>query len=272
MKKFFVLGITLIMFLHTYGQPISSARTSTKLEEKFVYGVSWSFFQLGTITITVESILSNPELKKITVDIKSAPFFPFANVDKSNIVLMDILNGMTINYYSIEELDGNKVEVTCHYQRENGLTIYKERNVENKVLIKNDTLSFDKPYLVGSSLMHYIRIIADSGLVTNVPTMLGGNLYNTELKYGGADEFIEIGAFDKPIRTLSFDVSADWDGKATAGLSGDFTGWLSDDDESVVIKAEMKIFLGSIDVELEEWHKPGWNPPTKPIKLLSENN
>jgi hypothetical protein len=272
MKKIFVLGLSLMLFINTYGQSFFCRTIPTKLEEKFEYGVSWSFFQLGTITISVERILLKPELKIITVDIRSAPLIPFVNVDEHNVVLMNMKNGFTINYYATEELDGEKIETTCSYNQENSLIIFKERNVESKTLIKSDTLSFDKPYLVGSSLMHYIRLIADSGLVTSVPTMVGGNFYNTELNYGGAVEFTEIGAFDEPIRSFRFDGSAKWDGEATEGLSGDFGGWLSDDNESVVLKAEMEITLGSIDVELEERYKPGWIPPTAQINILSKNN
>lgn len=272
MIRTFVFVFSLMCLLNSYRQSLSCTNITTEVEEKFVYGVSWSFFQLGTITITVEKIISNPDLKKISVDIKSAPIIPFISIDEYNETIINVLKGMTLSYYSIEKQDGKKVEVTYNYQNNNGLTIYRERTVGNKEPFNVDTLLFDKPYLVGSSLIYYIRTKVESGLVTSVPTMLSNNLYDTEISYGSEVEFFEIGEFDEPIRTIPFNVSADWGEKATAGLSGDFSGWLSDDKEAVVITAEMEILLGSIDLELEKWHKPGWIPPVGSINLITEKN
>ena len=271
MKKLFILGIILMVVLNIYGQSYNSKSTHTLLEEKFVYDVSWAFFHLGTITITVEHVIPNPELRKITVDIKTNPYLPFIDIDEHNEVIMRVRDGMTMHYYGIEELDGEKVEINCAYYEDENLSVYEVKNFESSKLVRKDTLTFAKPYLVGTSLIHYTRLIADSGLVKTISTMLAGNFYNTILNFCGPIEYIEIDEFDEPIRTFRYEGSADWDGKATAGLSGEFTGWLSDDDGSVVISAELKIFLGSVCIELEEWYKPGWIPPTK-TKLLTNNN
>jgi hypothetical protein len=270
MKKLFVLVITVMVVVNIYGQAYNSKSTETLLEEQFVYGVSWSFFHLATLTLTVESVIADPELKKITVDIKTASLLPFIDIDEYNEVIMRVFDGMTMNFYGTEELDGEKVEKRCNYYQDDNLSVYEERIFESAELISRDTVTYSKPYLIGSSLIHYTRLIADSGLVINVPTMLGGDIYNTILNFCGPVEYIDIDEFDEPIRTFKYEGSAEWDGKATAGLSGDFTGWLSDDDGSVVIRAEMKILLGSVVIELEEWYKPGWTPPTK-TKLLTKN-
>ncbi len=270
MKKFFILGITVMVIVNIYGQFNYSNNTQTLLEEKFEYGVSWAFFHLGTLTLTVESVIADPELKIITVDIKTASLLPFIDIDEYNVVMMRMPDGMTMQFYGTEELDGEKVEKICNYYEDENLSVYEVRNIESSELISRDTVTYSEPYLIGTSLIHYTRLIADSGLVINVPTMLGGDIYNTKLNFCGPVEYIEIDEFDEPIRTFRYEGSAEWDGKATAGLSGDFTGWLSDDDGSVVIRAEMKILLGSVVIELEEWYKPGWIPPTK-TKLLTNN-
>jgi hypothetical protein len=241
------------------------------LEEKFVYGVSWAFFHLGTITITIERVIPNPELRKITVDIETAPLLPFIDIDEHNIVIMRLLDGMTMYYYGTEELDGEKVEIQCSYHEEDNFLIYEVKNFESGELISKDTLTYTEPFLIGTSLMHYTRLIVDSGEIKILPTLVAGKFYNTTLNFCGPVEYIEIDEFDEPIRTFKYEGSADWDGKATAGLSGEFTGWISDDDGSVVINAELEIFLGSVDIELEDWYKPGWIPPTK-TKLLTKNN
>ena len=271
MKKLFVLCIALMLVLNIYGQSYYSKSTNTQLEEKFVYGVSWAFFHLGTITITIERVIPNPELRKITLDIKTAPFLPFIDIDEQHIVMMRVHDGMTMYYYAVVGSGDEKVETQCIYYEEDNFSIYEARNFESGELISKDTLNYTEPYLIGTSLMYYTRLIADSGEVKILPTLLGGDFYKTILNFCGPVEYIEIDEFDEPIRTFKYEGSAEWDGKATAGLSGEFTGWLSDDSGSVVIRAELEIFLGSIDIELEEWHKPGWNPPTK-TEFLTRNN
>jgi hypothetical protein len=99
-------------------------------------------------------------------------------------------------------------------------------------------------------------------LEKRIPTLLGGRFYPTIIDYCGPAEFIDVDAYDKPISSFRYEGSAEWDGKATAGLSGSYTGWLSNDISKVVLRAKMKIFLGSINVELEKCFKPGWIPPT----------
>jgi hypothetical protein len=106
MKKLFVLVITVMVVVNIYGQAYNSKSTETLLEEQFVYGVSWSFFHLATLTLTVESVIADPELKKITVDIKTESLLPFIDIDEYNEVMMRIRDGMTMQFYGTEEIDG----------------------------------------------------------------------------------------------------------------------------------------------------------------------
>lgn len=270
MKTLVVIGMVFMFYLNIYSQYCFDNNTKTFLEEKFTYDVSWLFIHIGTITITTESIEQRPDLKKIIVDIKTASGLPFIDIDEYNVVIMRLSDGMTMYYDVIEKQDGKKVEAKCNFYEKENLAVYEVKDFYNKTLIRKDTLRYNKPYLVGSSLIYYTRLILNPGSVKSVPTMLGGNFYKTILNYCGPVEFIEIDAFESPIRTFKYEGNAEWDGKATAGLSGEFTGWISDDDASVVISAEMKIFLGSIDIELQKWYKPGWKPPTNKSRLFTD--
>jgi hypothetical protein len=48
-------------------------------------------------------------------------------------------------------------------------------------------------------------------------------------------------------------------------MSGEFHGWVTDDDAAVILKAEVKILLGSVRIELESYERTGWSP------LLEDN-
>jgi hypothetical protein len=45
------------------------------------------------------------------------------------------------------------------------------------------------------------------------------------------------------------------------GMTGEFTGWFSDDEAAVPIKGELKVLLGTVTVELIGWKRSGWSPP-----------
>ena len=271
MKNIFI-SLSFILFVNNLcAQKIYLEDFETKLEEKFVYDVSWTFLHIGTITLTTERIITRPELLKIKMDIKSAPLLPFIDIDERNIAIMRVSDGMTFYYYGKLKKDGKFSEIIIRFYESENFTVYETKDCDSEKLIRKDTIRNKEPYLVGTSLIHYARQCVDSGLIKTVPTILGGKFYPTILNFCGPIEYIDIDNYNEPIRSFKYKGFADWKGNATAGLSGEFTGWLSDDEDKVVIYAEMGIFLGSIDIELTEWYKPGWTPPTCE-NLLTQTN
>lgn len=262
MRKIFVTMLSLLAVTRLTGQDFKIENAQTKLEEKFIYNVSWTFLHIGTITLTTERLISYPELLKITMDIETAPLLPFIDIDEHNIAIMRTSDGMTFYYYGKIKNDGKFTEVIIRYIEAENLTLYKTKDYDNQNLISSDTIRHKRPYLVGTSLINYTRLCADSGLIKTAFTLLGGKFYPTVLNFCGPSESVDIDNYDEPIRSFKYKGSADWEGNATAGVSGEFTGWVSDDEEKVVIYAEMEILLGSIDIELVDWYKPGWTPPS----------
>jgi hypothetical protein len=64
-------------------------------------------------------------------------------------------------------------------------------------------------------------------------------------------------ALDDPVRTRKYKGFVHGQGGTSAGLSGEFTGWVSDDEAAIPLQAEMKVLLGSIHLELERWTRAG---------------
>jgi hypothetical protein len=90
--------------------------------------------------------------------------------------------------------------------------------------------------------------------------MVNGEIKNTILDFTGPTEDIKISAWPFPVRTRKYTGTADWEGGTSQGLSGRFTGWVSEDFAAVIIRAEMKVILGSVRIELESWERPDWTP------------
>jgi len=124
-----------------------------------------------------------------------------------------------------------------------------------------DTLVEVPRYVEGPALFFFTRWKSVSRAVFHVPTLVDGNIAETRLDFRRKKERVEISAWADPIRTRKYEGFAAWKGATSAGLSGEFTGWISDDDAAVPLRAEMKVLLGSIIIELERWQRKGWVPP-----------
>jgi hypothetical protein len=67
---------------------------------------------------------------------------------------------------------------------------------------------------------------------------------------------VRITALDSPIDCYYID--GEIKTKGIAGVTGPYKGWFAADGQRPPIKAELKVFIGSVKVELEEWKK--WEP------------
>ncbi len=115
----------------------------------------------------------------------------------------------------------------------------------------------------GLSILYFARAHLHSAAQITVPTVVYGKLGRTHFTFAEQSMPIEIDALDdKRIRVRPFEGKAEFEG--LYGLTGDFKGWFSDDEAAVPIKAEMKVLLGSVTIELVSWSRSGWQPPIVP--------
>ncbi len=113
----------------------------------------------------------------------------------------------------------------------------------------------------GLSILYFARANVHSAHQLRVPTVVYGKLGTTHFAFDSQPTTTGIDALeDKKLRVKYFEGKAEFEG--LYGLTGDFKGWFSDDEAAVPIKAEMKVLLGSVTIELTDWSRKGWQPPT----------
>ena len=93
-----------------------------------------------------------------------------------------------------------------------------------------------------------------------MPTLNECSVRETEINFTDEFEMMKVAACDTPVRCRRIDGNAKWVGNSFAGMKGPFIGWISDDSAAIPLKAELKIFLGSIVLELESTNRPDWRP------------
>jgi hypothetical protein len=233
--------------------------------EELQYKVKWKFIRLGTITFRTlrDSTCEKPTDYKILMNVESNPDISFVWIREYKKSVINASTMMTRRYDGMHRNGDDLFRICQSYNEAERVAVYSCTDVNTGTVLKADTLRNVDPFVEGPSLFFYTRCVSNSRRVVHVPTIVNGKIGNTILDFAGPIQQTEIDALERPVRTREYIGTALWSGTSTAGLSGDFVGWISDDEASVIIKAELNILLGSITVELEKWKRPGWVPPSE---------
>ncbi len=151
------------------------------------------------------------------------------------------------------DLSNKRLIIEKTWQKDPNSAPYKRTSVDTLML--EDTTFQD-----GLSIAYFPRSQIGTEQAIRVPTVLYGNLGTTTFWFTNKKSTETIDVLDRPVRVV--EVEGTLDVKGIFGLTGDFKGWFSDDSAAVPIKAEMNVILGVVDLELIEWDRNGWNPPT----------
>jgi hypothetical protein len=195
--------------------------------------------------------------------VMSSPYLPFIDIDEQNRSTINSNTGMSKFFYALHRSGSEETEINYVYDENLRQAFISIKDCEQNHYNKLQILSDVEPYVEGPSLFFYARRNSHTKSSVYLPTMIGGQLQTTLLNFDGPVEFIDVPAFSEAVRTRCYEGSANWQGGTSAGLSGKFSGWISDDQAAVTLKAEMAILLGSVVIELESYEREGWIPPTE---------
>jgi hypothetical protein len=260
-----VLCICLFAVLaHSAGVAQAPPKGFLQEGEVLQYRVKWNFFRLGTITIRTlrDTSSSDSSLFRLQMVVESNPDLAFVSIREFNESLVQSTALRSIRFRA-EHRNGDDVrEIVYAYDSAAHTMRYVETDGASGRVAAAETLRNVPPYVEGASLFFFARSIAGCGCVKEVPTMVGGKLAPTRLDFSGPAEDVDVDGLDHPVRARKFSGRAEWTGGTSAGLSGSFEGWMSDDDAAIPVKAELEVLLGSVTLELERWHHPGWMDST----------
>jgi hypothetical protein len=227
------------------------------------YKVKWAIFRLGTITIRTDFSHSDSDTGsyKISMHVESNPHLPFISIDEINESIVHLADGMSRSFYGRYKNGRSDYEIECNYQPDTREALYTQRNCVTNHYSRIEILRDIDPFLDGPTLVLFTRKHIHSNRSYHMPTMIDGKINATVLKFSDLIEFIEVDALDGSVMAKRYDGYADWQGGTEAGLSGEFIGWISADSAAILLRAEMKVLLGSIVTELESYERIGWDPP-----------
>ena len=263
MKHLTVRLFLIVWCVQLHSQTAPSVSPIFSVGEELDYAVRWKFLRLGTITIRTLSDSSSPhhERVRVVMRVESSPRIPFIFLWEYNEAVMDAVRLHSLRYSAIHVLN-DKEKRLHHTFHEQERTVTTEcLDVSTQEVERHAVHDVDW-YVEGTSLFFLARDAARRGATVTAPTVVAGSVSDTRLHFAPTTENISIDAWDHPVCVRRFSGEAGWTGATAAGMSGEFTGWVSADEASVVLRAEVTISLGSITIELEKWNRKDWTPPS----------
>lgn len=253
--RFLGLCIALVISIGT-----SNAQSYIYPGEDLTYRVSYLNFTLGTVRTVIEpyTVRNGKNCVKVKVIINSNPSIPFVSLHSIYQSWMDSTASYSYYFNATTQVEGDLWEFDQYifdYQKMNlAMETYRK-----KQLIKRKDMGIKKYCNDGSSLLFAARSLVNSKRTYKLPTVIMGDTATTTIYFRGTKGSTDIDAVKYPVRTTYFDGNANWTG--VYGLTGGFEGWFSDDDARIPIKAKMKVYIGSVTLELQSWKRGSWAPP-----------
>ncbi|MFM2134527.1 MAG: DUF3108 domain-containing protein [Candidatus Kapaibacterium sp.] len=227
--------------------------------EELTYAVSYLGVKLGTIRMTNEGKIdfNGKQVYKLKAYIDSRPGIPFVEIHTTFESWID--PSATSSYqFAANTKDGDGWTFDKYVFNYPSKIITTEKWMGN-VKKSGNQYSITKKYNDGCSLFYCARQLLYSKNIANIPTIVAEDTNTTRINFIGKVESVDIDASSYPVRTVYFDGEANWTG--VYGVTGYFQGWFSDDAARVPIKAKMKLYLGSANIELVGWKRKDWQPP-----------
>jgi hypothetical protein len=231
--------------------------------EELVYEVSWSFFKLGKIRVLLVPPKA-PEVSYSSIAYTDSYDLPFVDFHAFSSSEMDSML-FSLGSMLFEKKDGKGFRQIYRFDPSTKYYVTESAHVNDVSAQPSQPLTFDTLRLAydrfqdGTSILYYARSHAHDTRAVAVPTLVRGKAGKTNFFFPAERTSLEIDAVAYPIRVVELEGKAEFEG--IFGLTGDFTGWFSDDDAAIPLKAKMKVILGSITLELKEWKRGNWLPP-----------
>jgi hypothetical protein len=258
-------GVSLLVLFcsvnQTFGQTSQQVRSPFKAGEILRYKVKWAFIRLGTVVIRqLPADTTDTTACLAEMSVHSAPALPFINV---NFVTETYLTKTSQSVTRETIVSGeDSSERTNYWYDSANLQIVMEDSADGK-LVRRDSVEAETPCYDALGLLMLSRGLIGTGQSLTLPTLNDYRIAPTDVSFPDKVEEINVAAVDHPVRCRRVEGVAKWVGTSFAGMKGPFTGWISDDEAAIPLKAEVEIFLGFIVLELESYERPGWSQDCK---------
>lgn len=259
-NKYIVAVILAFSFIFSTQNSHSKSMMMSEGEELF-YEVSYLGIKLGSIKMITNKMVDfkGKKVYKIKAFMDSYKGIPFVDLHATFESWVDPSVTYSHKFVGGVKHDIGWVTEEANFEYEKNLISFNQY-MGNKNF-KYEEKKTNKKWCDGASIFYFAREFVFSNRNFLVPTQMSFDTCSTQLNFIGKKENVEISAVNYPVKTVFFNGQANWTG--IYGLSGKFEGWFSDDQARIPIKAKLKVYVGSVTIELKSWKRKGWEPPKK---------
>ncbi len=241
-----------------------------RLGEELEYDVSYLGISLGRIRVLTEDTvyLSGKLAVKVSALMQSHPSIPFLSLWGLFRSWIDTSAAFSYRFEGWVR-EGSKPEGygRCEFDYAQRLAIAEEWEGGEPLVRRQYPLRVRLND--GLSILFAARRFAHSGRSYRFPTIIKADTVETVIHFTSRREAVRIAALSYPVRTVYFYGNANWTG--IYGVTGAFRAWFSDDEARVPIRAQMRVYVGSVTIELVRWRRVGWQPPPAGADTTLEN-
>lgn len=240
---------------------IPASDISFFIGEELQYNVSYSFFDIGLIKMSVldTATVNGVRIYKMKAFVDSYSGLPFVDLHQVfySELSADAFSSFFVTYNTAKP--EKKPFTRYTFDCKNNTARFDIGVDPGNIIQKSGEEKIDQKQLDGLSLFFYARKNFREQKKVSVPVFVNEKSYKTNFNFMNKLGATEIDAVSYPVETIEFDGTSDFTG--VFGLTGYFKGFFSNDDAGVPIVAKMKVILGSVHIELIKWTRPGWIPP-----------
>ena len=262
--------IILIFFLLSFAFNISAHDKILEPGEELTYKVYYHFIKLGEVTLKITNKIKDGDfiVYSAIANIKSYDGIPFVSINyKFETKMNHKDNDLYSQYFSSTEFNKkspaekyNSISITDYYFQhdDNLIRITKQTDMN---ITRDDTVTFTSmpKFQDGLSIFYNARLNSLKQKPYRIPVFMNEQESSVNYSFNMNEDVVSIDAFDYDISVIKIEGVALF--KAIFGLTGEFKGWLSNDDYRVPVKAEFNVVIGKITMELSSFKKSSWQPP-----------
>jgi len=219
--------------------------------EVLSYKVKWSFIRLGTLRMEIGDTTSfnGFQVHRVRFHIDSNPMLFFVNMHNTYESLIDDQLRLHI-FYADENIDDVYYKTEYEFNYEDSLIQITMTDVEDTTRIINKELPLQDKILDGTSMITYTRAHCYSAHQDTLISLYEAKLGNVAINFHKQKRKRKLIDGQK-IETFFVDGTLMLEG--IAGVTGPFKGWFSTDPQHIPLHAELKVFVGSVKIDLESW-------------------
>jgi len=225
--------------------------------EELTYKVKWSFLRLGTLkTVVLDSLqMDGRKVYHTQLYIDSNPVLFFVNFHSiyESYINEDFYPHL---FLAVEKIDGVKYDTRYRFNYATRQIEVKMTDVEDTTQVIEKLIPLDEKIQDGMSLIFFARGNIQTPASLNVKAFYNARKGDLVMRLKGAGEKVKIAALPGEVPTREVDGKMNF--KTIAGFSGKYHGWFATDAQAPPLKAELKVFIGNVSVELESW--TNWQP------------